>query len=86
MNDLSDDLRIIATETRLDRADRAKIIEAAEWVELAQQAIAQAQRELIEANARRVAATERLMELQPPLNWTVSSGWMPLTANPTVKS
>lgn len=86
MNDLSNDLRIIATETgRLDNADRAKIIEAAQYVEETQRALVQAQRELIEANAHRRAATERLLEISPP-TWTMSSGWCSLTVNPGVAS
>jgi hypothetical protein len=75
-DDLANDLRIIATETgRLDSADRAKIIEAAHYFEETQAALAQAQRELIEANARRLAMSERLFELKPP-SWSMSSGWI----------
>lgn len=75
-----DELRIIATEQRLSRDDRAKIIEAAEYFEVTPRLLVQAQRELIEANARRIAATERLMELSRP-SWSMSSGWMVLQAN-----
>lgn len=78
MTDLSDELRIIATETRLTGADRAKIIEAAEYFEETQRALVLAHRELIEANAKRVAATERLLELRPP-SFEMSSGWIKLT-------
>lgn len=82
MNDLSNDLRIIATESgRLDSADRAKIIEAAQYVEETQHALVRAHRELVEANAQRVAATERLLELRPPLAWSISSGWLLVTGN-----
>lgn len=84
MSDLSDDLRIIATETRLDHADRARLIEAAEYFEETQRALVQAQRELIEANARRVAETERLLELKPP-SYSMSSGWIALTPNGRTK-
>lgn len=73
-----DTLRIIATETRLSREDRATIVQAAEYFEETQRALVQAQRELIEANAMRVAATERLLELRPPLSWSMSSGWIML--------
>ena len=76
MSDLSDELRIIATESgRLSGADRAVIIQAAEYLEETQRVLVQAQRELIEANARRMAATERLLELNPP-SWSISSGWL----------
>lgn len=81
MIDISEELRIIATETRLTRDDRAKIIEAAEYFEATQRALVQAQAELIEANGRRVAATERLLELSPPGSWSMSSGWMVLQVN-----
>lgn len=75
-DDLANDLRIIATETgRLDSADRAKIIEAAHYFEATQAALVQAQRELIEANARRQAMSDRLLELNPP-SWSMSSGWI----------
>jgi hypothetical protein len=80
MIDLSEELRIIATETRLTRDDRAKIVEAAAYFEETQAALVQAQRELIEANAKRVAATERLLELRPP-SWSMTSGWMTLQVN-----
>jgi hypothetical protein len=76
-----DELRIIATETRLTRDDRAKIVEAANYFEETQRALLQAQRELIEANARRVAATERLLELILPRSWSMSSGWITLQVN-----
>lgn len=78
-DEFSNDLRIIATEPgRLSRDDRATIIQAAEYFEETQRALVQAQRELIEANAMRVAATERLLELRPPLSWAMSSGWLKL--------
>lgn len=81
MIDLADELRIIATETRLTRDDRAKIVEAADYFETTQRALVAAQRELIEANARRVAATERLIELSPRPSWSMSSGWITLQVN-----
>lgn len=79
MIDLSETLRIIATETRLSREDRATIVQAADYFEETQRALVQAQAELIEANARRIAATERLIELKPPA-WSMSSGWLPVIA------
>ena len=79
MDDLSNDLRIIASErSRLDHADRAKIIEAANYFEETQRALVLAQRELIEANAHRQAVSERLLALKPP-SWSMSSGWLSVT-------
>lgn len=75
MIDLSDELRIIATETRLASADRARIVEAAEQFEQMQSALISTNQALIECNAQRVAATERLMELKPR-PWSISSGWI----------
>jgi hypothetical protein len=77
MTDLSDELRIIATETRLSAADRARIVEAADSIEQSQRALTNLYQEFLEANARRVAATERLLELRPP-SWSMSSGWVRL--------
>lgn len=74
-NNLAEDLRIIATEKRLTAADRAKIIQAAEYFEQTQVALTQAYRELSEVTAQRIAATERLLELRPP-SWQISSGWV----------
>lgn len=68
-DDLPETLRIIATETRLSAGDRAMIIQTAIHVEELQRTLTETQRELIEANGRRVAATERLLELQPPVSW-----------------
>lgn len=79
MSDMADELRIIATESRLTSADRLKIVEAAEQFELMQRTVTQAYAELFEANQKRVAATERLLEVCPPQSWAMSSGWLQLT-------
>lgn len=79
MTDLSEHLRIIARDGgRLDQADRARIAEAAEQFEQMQSALIATNQALIECNAHRLAATERLLELQPRPLFEMSSGWIPV--------
>lgn len=63
MTDLVDELRIIARDGgRLSTDDRAKIAEAAEEFERTQRDLFSARAQLIEANARRIALTEQIIE------------------------
>lgn len=79
-DDLFDELRIIAADGgRLDSAARARIAEAADTFEQMQFALIATNQALIEANAQRLAATERLMEMQPKPLFEMSSGWIAVT-------
>lgn len=84
MTDLATELRIIATEAgRLDPGDRAKIAEMVEHFEWLQDELTRTRAALFEETARRIAASERLTQLQPKpaLPMSMSSGWLSFTPN-----
>lgn len=85
MTETADILRIIASErARLDAADRAAIIRAAEELEWAIRSTLDADRALIEANAHNAALNDQLRDLRkklplPPVDdlpWSMSTGWI----------
>lgn len=82
IDELYNELRIIAGEPRLSTADRAKIIEGANQLEQMQRLLIKAQRELIESNQHRLALHERVMALNPP-SWSMGSGWVTLQRGPS---
>lgn len=72
MSEIFDELRIIAKDGKgLDTADRVVLFRAADELEQAWQQLLSTQSQLIEANAMRIALTERVIELNrygaPPL-------------------
>ena len=85
MTDLPDELRIIATESgRLSTADRAAIARAANDLEAAVNRAIMLNRELLEANAHRVALQDQLtgerrkaaaMAPAGP-SWSMTTGWV----------
>jgi hypothetical protein len=83
MTDLTDDLRIIATETgRLSIADRAMIARAANDLEMAIHHAISLNAQLIEANGHRIALSDQLIAerrkaapAQDALPWSMSTGW-----------
>jgi hypothetical protein len=85
MTELSEELRIIATETgRLSAVDRATIARAANDLEAAINRSISLDRQLLEANAHKVALTDQLADerrkaagaVPAPLPWSMRTGWI----------
>ena len=85
MTDLADELRIIATETgRLSVSDRATIARAADDLEAAINRAIMLDRELLEANAHRVALQDQLTAERRKAviagsaapSWSMTTGWV----------
>ena len=85
MTDLSDDLRIIATETgRLSVSDRATIAQAANDLEFMIHHANLLNAQLLEANAHRVALQDQLTAERRKgtaaapagLSWSMTTGWV----------
>lgn len=84
MEDLPNELRIIATETgRLSPADRATIARGANYLEVKINHANMLNAQLLEANAHRVALTDQLTAERrkhagapASLPWSMSTGWV----------
>jgi len=81
MNENSDILRIIASQSSLSATDREEIRTAADELEAAQRTISVIYAEMIEAQQKHIAVNDQLIALRrvQSSEWSVSSGWCPVT-------